>query len=347
MRRQHHAGADHRDVAESLNNLALLYQERGRYPMAEKLMREAIAIQRAVTDDSGTELASLLANLGILLTEVGNWTDAEPPFREALQLRREALGEDHASGGRQSQRPGRLSRHPGRPRFRREHAARGVGDAAAQPRQKPPDAGGEHQQPRPAAAREEETSPAPRRSTAKPISIREKQLGRDHRLVAIHVHNLGRCCRRRASWRRRRCSCATPWPSASRCSARSTTTSASRTWRWATCWWRRAGPPRPSRCCARASRCSAPRCRRTIGASPRRRAPWAAVSSLLGRYREAEPLLLSSYENLSAKRGPDHRRTQHALDHLIELYDTTDRDRRGGRPAAQAGRRLAGLLTDR
>ena len=50
-----------------------------------------------------------------------------------------------------------------------------------------------------------------------------------------------------------------------------------------------------------------------------------ACLTALERYREAEPLLLSSYEQLSAKRGPEHRRTQEALSHLIELYDSTDR----------------------
>ena len=48
-----------------------------------------------------------------------------------------------------------------------------------------------------------------------------------------------------------------------------------------------------------------------------------ACLTALGRFGEAETLLLSSYENLAARRGPNHRRTQKALEHLIELYDIT------------------------
>jgi eukaryotic-like serine/threonine-protein kinase len=40
-----------------------------------------------------------------------------------------------------------------------------------------------------------------------------------------------------------------------------------------------------------------------------------------GRFREAEPLLVGSFERLSADRGPSHERTRDALRNLIEMYD--------------------------
>ena len=41
-------GADHPDTAQSLNNLALLYESQGRYPEAEPLYKRALTIAEAV-----------------------------------------------------------------------------------------------------------------------------------------------------------------------------------------------------------------------------------------------------------------------------------------------------------
>ena len=41
----------------------------------------------------------------------------------------------------------------------------------------------------------------------------------------------------------------------------------------------------------------------------------------IGRYREAEPLLLRSYETLQGKLGDKHDRTQDALRRLVHLYE--------------------------
>ena len=40
-----------------------------------------------------------------------------------------------------------------------------------------------------------------------------------------------------------------------------------------------------------------------------------------GRFREAEPLLVGSFERLSADRGPSHERTRDALKNLVEMYE--------------------------
>jgi eukaryotic-like serine/threonine-protein kinase len=44
-----------------------------------------------------------------------------------------------------------------------------------------------------------------------------------------------------------------------------------------------------------------------------------------GRFREAEPLLVDSFERLSADRGPKHERTRDALRNVIEMYDAWGR----------------------
>ncbi len=41
----------------------------------------------------------------------------------------------------------------------------------------------------------------------------------------------------------------------------------------------------------------------------------------LGRYDEAEPLLLQSYPDILEDRGPEHRRTREAARRIVALYD--------------------------
>jgi hypothetical protein len=58
----------------------------------------------------------------------------------------------------------------------------------------------------------------------------------------------------------------------------------------------------------------------------------------LGRYREAEPLLLDGHRILVAERGPDDPRTRETAAYLAGLYEAW------GRPAqAAAYRESAGL----
>lgn len=45
----------------------------------------------------------------------------------------------------------------------------------------------------------------------------------------------------------------------------------------------------------------------------------------LDQYEEAEPLLIASYQAIQAHRGPQHRRTKEALEHLIDLYEAWDK----------------------
>ncbi|MFQ5411778.1 MAG: tetratricopeptide repeat protein, partial [Phycisphaerae bacterium] len=40
----------------------------------------------------------------------------------------------------------------------------------------------------------------------------------------------------------------------------------------------------------------------------------------LGRFEEAEPLLLSSYPRIAKDRGPFHRRTREALQRIVQMY---------------------------
>jgi CHAT domain-containing protein/Tfp pilus assembly protein PilF len=88
-------GPLHRDVAASLNNLALLYGNLGNDVEAEPLYKRSIAIlEKAVGLDS-SEIAPELNNLATLYQRQSRYADAEPLFKRALAIREKSLGHDH------------------------------------------------------------------------------------------------------------------------------------------------------------------------------------------------------------------------------------------------------------
>ncbi len=88
-------GAEHPDVASSLNNLALLLDAKGDYAGAEPLYREALAMRRKLLGAEHPKVAASLNNLAALLHESGDYAGAEPLCREALAMHRKLLGAEH------------------------------------------------------------------------------------------------------------------------------------------------------------------------------------------------------------------------------------------------------------
>jgi serine/threonine-protein kinase len=87
-------GDAHTKVAQTLNNLALVYDEQGKFDQSEATHREALRIRRGLgPKDPG--VSNSLSNLGITLRHSGKFDEAATILREALALRREANGNDH------------------------------------------------------------------------------------------------------------------------------------------------------------------------------------------------------------------------------------------------------------
>ena len=84
--RQDRLGPKHSLVAQSLDNMARIYSERGDYQHAIEHHREAVAIYRK-EKDADKDLAISLQNLALAYTETGDYALAEPLFREALVIR--------------------------------------------------------------------------------------------------------------------------------------------------------------------------------------------------------------------------------------------------------------------
>ena len=88
-------GEGHPLYAESLNNLAALYQAMGRHDQAEPLFRRAVEIYRTTAGEGHPDYATALNNLAELYRGAGRHGEAEPLFRRAMEIRCTALGENH------------------------------------------------------------------------------------------------------------------------------------------------------------------------------------------------------------------------------------------------------------
>ena len=91
--RQEILGQDHLDVAESLTALAALQQARGEYAQAERSYRRSLTILRRHSDQQRI-LASNLNKLGGLLVDTREYAEAQEVIREALAIQRKLLDDD-------------------------------------------------------------------------------------------------------------------------------------------------------------------------------------------------------------------------------------------------------------
>ena len=73
----------------ALNNLALLYDDQGRYAEAEPLYKRALAIDEKALGPDHPDVAQSLNNLAALYDDQGRYAEAEPLYKRALAIRRE------------------------------------------------------------------------------------------------------------------------------------------------------------------------------------------------------------------------------------------------------------------
>jgi tetratricopeptide (TPR) repeat protein len=71
----------------SLNNLAGLYNEQGKYPYAEPLFRRALAISEKALGRNHPNVATSLENLAQLYREIGHADKAKPLATRAAAIR--------------------------------------------------------------------------------------------------------------------------------------------------------------------------------------------------------------------------------------------------------------------
>ncbi len=80
-------------MASALDNLAMVYLDRGELPTADSLFRTALAMHRQSSPRPDTLTATLLDNLGSVQHSMGHPAESERSRREALDLRVRVLGQ--------------------------------------------------------------------------------------------------------------------------------------------------------------------------------------------------------------------------------------------------------------
>ena len=88
-------GADHPEVAQALNNLAIVYQSQGKYGEAEALHKRALAIRERALGATHPEVAQTFNNLANVYKEQGKYVEALGLYKRSLKIREQAFGANH------------------------------------------------------------------------------------------------------------------------------------------------------------------------------------------------------------------------------------------------------------
>ena len=88
-------GVNHGNYGFALNNLAIVYDEQGKYADAEGLYKRALAIYEKAHGADHPTVAQTLNNLANVYGEQGKYADAEGLYKRALAIREKTLGKDH------------------------------------------------------------------------------------------------------------------------------------------------------------------------------------------------------------------------------------------------------------
>lgn len=93
-------GADHPDVAESLNRLAEVYLRESRYCQAEPLLLRALSVLETKLPFQDAYIARTCYDLATAYAGQDKYNEAEPYFQRALALSEKALGPDDPEVGK-------------------------------------------------------------------------------------------------------------------------------------------------------------------------------------------------------------------------------------------------------
>jgi tetratricopeptide (TPR) repeat protein len=85
----------HPDLAEVLNDMGYLLDERGDLDESEKFYREALAMYQRLLGDKHPYVATALENVALILQDKGDLAGAETLYMQSLQMRGDLVGENH------------------------------------------------------------------------------------------------------------------------------------------------------------------------------------------------------------------------------------------------------------
>ena len=88
-------GDSHIFVADAMRALAAMFQAKGDFPTAEKVLREALAIRREDTGPWRHQVAIILSGIGHAQLEQEDFDGAEKSYREAATIDGKEFGPQH------------------------------------------------------------------------------------------------------------------------------------------------------------------------------------------------------------------------------------------------------------
>ncbi|MBO0790394.1 MAG: tetratricopeptide repeat protein, partial [Ktedonobacteraceae bacterium] len=92
--REQQLGPTHAEVAETLNGLANLYRDQGKYEQAEPLYQRALDIRKQ-QGPTHPHTAFTLHDLANMYWDQGKYQQADPLYQQALAICEQRLGPDH------------------------------------------------------------------------------------------------------------------------------------------------------------------------------------------------------------------------------------------------------------
>ena len=100
--RERFLGSEHVLTGVSLNNLALVVQDRGDLSAARPLLQRAVAINEKVLGAEHRDTAANIGNLAKLLLAEGDYSTARPFAERAVAINQKVLGLEHLNTARQA-----------------------------------------------------------------------------------------------------------------------------------------------------------------------------------------------------------------------------------------------------
>lgn len=82
-------------LADSLNQLAILYATQRKFTQAEPLFQRSLGVSVAVLGPDHPDVAIVLRNMGILKASMRNYAEADVLLSRSLSLTNRALGQEH------------------------------------------------------------------------------------------------------------------------------------------------------------------------------------------------------------------------------------------------------------
>ena len=88
-------GDDHPDVADTYNNMAVVYRNQGKYEEALAMHEKALSIYLKKLGDDHPDVADTYNNMAGVYDKQGKYEEALAMYEKALSIRLKKLGDDH------------------------------------------------------------------------------------------------------------------------------------------------------------------------------------------------------------------------------------------------------------